>query len=644
MVKERRENKMVQDEIKKYEPLWNKWYIEEWLGGGSFGDVYKIRREEFGKIYYSALKVISIPKDRSELMDVSMTCGSIEETKSYFDEMLKDIIQEIALMEELKGKTNIVSYEDHDIIPKNGGNDPGYDIFIRMELLEDLKRVRQNQPELFQFQTDYKEVVKIGLDMCAALELCHSHNIIHRDIKLANIFRTEDGDYKLGDFGIAKIIRESSLAMSFRGTYEFMAPEVFNKEKYGYQADIYSLGMVMYYILNGFHMAFSSGTSRMLRNEEQDEALRKRMKGEPLPILPKVSKHLNEIIEKACAFDPATRYQCIKEMENDLKGMQEEDWLVREPASFSPELDSEPVPEPVPAVLPSDPPFSKKKQKIIWITAFALAVLIVSGSLVWNFGVRKKENAVNKTALIETDMLGKTENGNGKRQEENLTNNTIQMENKPGKQQSISLKEQKKAPEIQEPFLVGKLTVGMVKVGETLKQSILSAEFQVSETDTTIVSGTLQWEDGSIVLQESGEYCWNFQPDDTERFKVIQGKTKVTVLITDTVTGTEEVKAVKDKKSLTDVDLKNCGLQDLSILKGATNLLYLELAGNNITSLEVLKDCKKLKWIDLEGNGNLSDITPLLGLKKLESVFLGNTKISSKDKKELETKGIQVVE
>ena len=154
MVKERRENKMVQDEIKKYEPLWNKWYIEEWLGGGSFGDVYKIRREEFGKIYYSALKVISIPKDRSELMDVSMTCGSIEETKSYFDEMLKDIIQEIALMEELKGKTNIVSYEDHDIIPKNGGNDPGYDIFIRMELLEDLKRVRQNQPELFQFQTD----------------------------------------------------------------------------------------------------------------------------------------------------------------------------------------------------------------------------------------------------------------------------------------------------------------------------------------------------------------------------------------------------------------------------------------------------------------------------------------------------------
>ena len=51
-----------------------------------------------------------------------------------------------------------------------------------------------------------KEVVKLGIDMCKALEVCHKKNIIHRDIKPSNIRISDEGDYKLADFGIARTL------------------------------------------------------------------------------------------------------------------------------------------------------------------------------------------------------------------------------------------------------------------------------------------------------------------------------------------------------------------------------------------------------------------------------------------------------
>lgn len=69
--------------------------------------------------------------------------------------------------------------------------------------------------------------------------LCKKHNIIHRDIKPANIFASGNGDYKLGDFGIAKTIEQTSGGTKI-GTYDYMAPEVYHDQPYGNTADIYS--------------------------------------------------------------------------------------------------------------------------------------------------------------------------------------------------------------------------------------------------------------------------------------------------------------------------------------------------------------------------------------------------------------------
>ena len=227
---------MTREELIKFEPLWDKWYVQEYLGGGSFGDVYRITCQMYERTYEAALKVISIPRDQSELNEVLANCETKEDTISYYDYMRQSITAEIDMMEQLKGRTNIVSYEDHDIIPHNHGTDPGYDIFIRMELLEDLSSVIGRESKDW---SDNKQIVKMGMDIAEGLRVCHSHHIIHRDIKISNIFRSKDGDYKIGDFGIARSMSDDQLTMSVKGTFYFMPPEVYNREHYDYRADIY---------------------------------------------------------------------------------------------------------------------------------------------------------------------------------------------------------------------------------------------------------------------------------------------------------------------------------------------------------------------------------------------------------------------
>ena len=80
--------------------------------------------------------------------------------------------------------------------------------------------------------------------------------MIHRDIKPQNIFITSKGDYKLGDFGVARTMEKTMSGMSKKGTYNYMAPEVYHRVNTGLVSDQYSLGLVLYWLLNEKRMPF----------------------------------------------------------------------------------------------------------------------------------------------------------------------------------------------------------------------------------------------------------------------------------------------------------------------------------------------------------------------------------------------------
>ena len=298
------------EDYRKYEPIFGSWYISKLIGQGSFGKVFEIVREEYGTRYKSALKIITIPQDRSDIK-VRFTVRSDEESiNAYYEDVLKDIVRENEIMAQLKGNSNIVSYEDHQIIRHDDGI--GYDILIRMELLTSLVD-RMAARRLYE-----KEVVQLGIDMCKALELCHSKNIIHRDIKPQNIFISDNGDYKLGDFGIARTIEKTTGGMSRTGTYNYMAPEVARAEHYNGTADIYSLGIVLYSLLNENRVPFMPLTGRVTPSDEE-AARMKRFRGEPIPAPAHAGGDLARIILRACSFYPQDRYQTAEQMRRDLE-------------------------------------------------------------------------------------------------------------------------------------------------------------------------------------------------------------------------------------------------------------------------------------------------------------------------------------
>lgn len=293
---------------------WPGWECACKLGKGAFGNVYEIKRIESGKIYRAALKVITVPQDQSEVQNAYSEGMTEENVTTYFESVVNDFTKEFALMDELKGYTNIVSYEDHMVVKHENGI--GWDILIRMELLTPLLKWIDEYP------MDEKMVIKLGCDICTALELCHKNNIIHRDIKPENIFVNKNGDFKLGDFGIARVTEKTSSVMSQKGTGPYMAPEVDKGEKYNETVDIYSLGIVLYRFLNNHRTPFLP--MGQITHYDRKMALDKRLSGEPIPAPMNGSDKLKKIVLKAIQYDPSKRFQNAKALKKALENLNDD--------------------------------------------------------------------------------------------------------------------------------------------------------------------------------------------------------------------------------------------------------------------------------------------------------------------------------
>ncbi|MCL1791039.1 MAG: serine/threonine protein kinase, partial [Peptococcaceae bacterium] len=124
------------DDIKKYEPLWGKWYVEGLIGQGSYGKVYEVRRTELGRPYDSAVKIITIPQDKSEIQRLKLEGLDEASIRKFFSVSAKNIVSEIDLMRKFSGTDHIVDLEDHMIVENT--HDISWDILIRMELLKSL--------------------------------------------------------------------------------------------------------------------------------------------------------------------------------------------------------------------------------------------------------------------------------------------------------------------------------------------------------------------------------------------------------------------------------------------------------------------------------------------------------------------------
>lgn len=300
----------IESRSRQFGKVFDHWQIKEFLGQGSGGKSAVFRLVHSGSTTVkSALKVISLVEEQGDLDQLpdfrKNEYAQIRQQRMDYAE------QEVLLMNGLQGRTNVVDYLDHAFVDWSDEKGFGCDMLIRMELLKDLRG------ELLKGrQFSETEVLKIGRDICTALILCHSKNILHRDIKPENIFFNDDGNYKLGDFGISRIISSApmSLASTGIGTPQYWAPEQISGS-YDKRVDIYSLGLVLYELSNRNRLPFATSTYIV------DTEVQKRMLGTPIPAPGNASRGLTAVILKACAYKPADRYQTAQDLLDALNAL-----------------------------------------------------------------------------------------------------------------------------------------------------------------------------------------------------------------------------------------------------------------------------------------------------------------------------------
>ena len=293
---------------------WPDWKIVKYLGVGAYGKVYEIERDISGVQEKAALKIVSRPKEESELEADYQNGYDRESIAVKYTEILQEYINEYKLMKELQGQSNIVSCDDFAIEKNPDGI--GGKIYIRMELLTPLQKVTKER------LLSEEEVIKLGKDICKALILCESRNIIHRDIKPDNVMISKFGDFKLGDFGVSKVMGHTT-AGTMTGTEGYIAPEVLHMEKYGKEVDIYSLGIVMYWLLNNRRMPFIGADEKLTPSKVSEASLR-RYHGDKIPAPKNGSARLKQIVLKACEYYPKDRFLTAQEMYDALIELKDE--------------------------------------------------------------------------------------------------------------------------------------------------------------------------------------------------------------------------------------------------------------------------------------------------------------------------------
>lgn len=291
---------------------WGNWQLVRKIGDGAYGTVYEAEQTDGSIKARSAVKIITIPADSTEEEKLLSSLHTPEAVSAYLKNTTDRLGAEVQAMYDLQGEAGIVSIQDHCIRMA----DPlHWQIFIRMELLTDFATYQMMH------RMDERECIRLGIEICEALEKCEARHILHRDVKPENIFVTATGAFKLGDFGVAQHFDLPGEEGKSQGTPVYMAPEAVRGETYDNRSDLYSLGLVLYRLMNNNAEPFLEHGSGIVSPKLRKEALKRRLGGEALPAPVNAGPAFAQVVLKSCAFRPEDRYQSAAEMRKALESL-----------------------------------------------------------------------------------------------------------------------------------------------------------------------------------------------------------------------------------------------------------------------------------------------------------------------------------
>ncbi len=290
------------EKLRQSEPLFGEYYVETKVAEGRNSKVFKVSRTLEGVTSYMCLKTVKFPRNNDEVSK-AIASGRYLNVDEYLSILEQEVRVNMEKMLQLKDNGNIVRFEDYGIIKENSC----FFVVMLMELLtplSDYLKADKIKP---------KEVIKIGWDLCNALEGFRHEGIMHHNIRPDNIYVDDKGNYKLGDFGISDIGERKYEA----GAYS--APELLSAGIEDSASDVYSLGVVLYKLLNNNRGPFLPPFPAPISLSDREQATVKRLRGDLFPRPANADYNLAKIIFKATAFNPIDRYDAPFLMRRDFE-------------------------------------------------------------------------------------------------------------------------------------------------------------------------------------------------------------------------------------------------------------------------------------------------------------------------------------
>ncbi len=280
------------DKLRNTEPLFGSWHIETKISEGKNSKFYKVYRTDGIQKDYRGLKTVKFPSSDRELSEV-IASGKYSNIDEYLDILQQNVSNNIAVMRSLSHHKNVVSLYNFTII-----REPS--CFYAVMLIDILTPLS----DYLSFENITKtDAVTIGKDICRAIEAFREKGIIHHNITPENIYVDTMGNYKLGDFGLfdyGNNMTEASL---------YIAPELYHKNYLrDTSSDIYSLGILLYKLLNNNRMPFLPPYPAPVSLSDREQSFAKCMRGEAFPTPANADFKLASIISKATAFRADERY------------------------------------------------------------------------------------------------------------------------------------------------------------------------------------------------------------------------------------------------------------------------------------------------------------------------------------------------
>jgi serine/threonine-protein kinase len=182
--------------------------------------------------------------------------------------------------------------------------------YMAMELLDgsDLAKYTKKENLL-----PTPEIVRIVSSVASALDYAHANGIVHRDIKPANIMILTNGEVKVADFGIARVMATSKTQTGVvLGTPSYMSPEQIAGKKVDGRSDLFSLGVVLYELISGEKPFNGDSIATLMYNitTTAPQAIQE--------LSPAIPDAMAGIVEKLLAKDVEARYQTGKALADDL--------------------------------------------------------------------------------------------------------------------------------------------------------------------------------------------------------------------------------------------------------------------------------------------------------------------------------------